>query len=322
MVLRVETVREGVLPAVLVEWTVLDRTYRVLPLIAGLEVGTLDNAATRETEDAWVQVIESLSEVLAHTVLAALPGVGREERDMLDIDRAHRLTLDSTEEHAEASLGEGAGRLDLKGIFLPLLALDDEVLVGELLTLTHGVVIDQLDAQQTLAALRDTCPDGEAVGGILLYCDAEETLVLEAGALVLMARIREAYVVWILVKWAALVHDLELTEGSPAHEVLWELEGAVLDHLGIETAIGCKVDILKEDTILGRGDRGTYLLGLDDQIILGSLSRESNSGTESQSCKDAFCFHVVVFGDIDYVLYAQIRCKYNNYFCKNYIFLC
>ena len=74
-----ETVAEGVVPAVLVQRTVLDRSHAVLPLVAGLQLGTFHDTTARETEYTGVHVKERLGEVLAHTVLTAFPCVGREE---------------------------------------------------------------------------------------------------------------------------------------------------------------------------------------------------------------------------------------------------
>ena len=47
----------------------------------------------------------------------------------------------------------------------------------------------------------------------------------------------------------AIVLHLKVSEGAPAHQVLGELERAVLHHLCIKTTVGSVVDILKEDTV-------------------------------------------------------------------------
>ena len=49
---------EGVVPTVLVQRTVLNRTYRVFPLVAGGKVGAFHDAAARETEDARLELLE------------------------------------------------------------------------------------------------------------------------------------------------------------------------------------------------------------------------------------------------------------------------
>ena len=96
-----ETMAEGVVPAVLVERTVLYGAYAVLPLIAALEVGTLNDTAAGEAEYARVHVEECLSKILTHAVLAAFPRVGGEEGDVLDIGSG----LVAHEEDAEGTLG-------------------------------------------------------------------------------------------------------------------------------------------------------------------------------------------------------------------------
>ena len=70
---------EGVFPAVMVQWTVLDRPHRVLPLVALVQRTALYDASTRKSEDAWMQVFQCLSQVAAHTVLAVLIGVDWEQ---------------------------------------------------------------------------------------------------------------------------------------------------------------------------------------------------------------------------------------------------
>ena len=69
---------EGVLPAVVVQRTVLYRTHAVLPLVALVERATLHDASAREAEDAWVQVFQGLGEVATHAVLTILIGIDRE----------------------------------------------------------------------------------------------------------------------------------------------------------------------------------------------------------------------------------------------------
>lgn len=70
-----EAVAEGVLPAVDVQGAVLDGADGVLPVVSGLDVRALDDAAAREAEYARTRVGQSLYEILAQAVLAALPRV-------------------------------------------------------------------------------------------------------------------------------------------------------------------------------------------------------------------------------------------------------
>ena len=55
-IVRVEAVGESVLPAVLIQRTVLNGADGVLPLIARTEVDALHDAAAREAEQAGVHV--------------------------------------------------------------------------------------------------------------------------------------------------------------------------------------------------------------------------------------------------------------------------
>ena len=157
------------------------------------------------------------------------------------------------EEDAEGTLRLGAGRLQRGRVFLPFLAADLDVDGGKALVFTHGLIVDEAHFEGALAALGTACPEGEAVGGILLDGNAEETFVLQAGELVIVAGIFQAYIVRIALEGTVVLH-IEIAKGAPAHETLGELERAVLHHLGIEAAVGSVVDILKEDTV----HRGLY----------------------------------------------------------------
>jgi hypothetical protein len=84
-IVRIETVREGILPAILVERTVLYRTDGILPLITGLKVYTLNDTSSRESKQSGILISKSLSKVATHTVLAIFEGVNREETDVLEV---------------------------------------------------------------------------------------------------------------------------------------------------------------------------------------------------------------------------------------------
>ena len=73
--------RERIVPAVLVERTVLGIAHRVFPLIACFEVGTFHDTSARETEDAGMQIFERLHQVGTQSV----PVVFGEERHMVEV---------------------------------------------------------------------------------------------------------------------------------------------------------------------------------------------------------------------------------------------
>ena len=70
---------EGVVPAVLIERTVLHRAECVLPVVTSIEVGTLNDTSTGEAEATGFHISQCLHEVLTQATLAAFPGVDREE---------------------------------------------------------------------------------------------------------------------------------------------------------------------------------------------------------------------------------------------------
>ena len=144
---------KGVVPAVFVQGTVLNGAHRVLPLIACLEVGTLNNTAAREAEHARMHVVQCLCQVLTHAVLATLPCLDREERNMLHISGSLAVAP-----HTQVCLVEGASWFDDSGVFLPFLAAYVHACVAQLLVVAHGSVVHQVDPQLGLAAIGHTGP--------------------------------------------------------------------------------------------------------------------------------------------------------------------
>jgi len=271
-VVGIEAVAEGVVPAVLVQRTVLNGAYAVLPLVAGLEVCTLYDAASGESEHARVHVGECLSQVAAHAVLTTLPGVGGEEGDMLHVSRG----LVACEEDAEGTLRLRLRRRERGGVLLPLLAADLYVDSGKALVFTHRGIVNETHLEGALAAFGATGPEGEAVGLVLHDGNTEEAFVLKARELVAVAGVFQTHIVGIALEGSVVFH-LEVTEGAPAHEALGELERAVLHHLGIEAAVGSVVDILEEDTV----HRGLYgcpkFLGVHVHDVCLCRRREAGS---------------------------------------------
>ena len=146
-IVGIEAIVESIVPAVLVEFTVLDGTYTVLPLVAGSEVNPLDDTAARETEYAGMHVIEGLCQILAHAVLTTFPGVRGEEGDVFHVGGGDRSLVSAAQEDAEGSLSLGAGRGEGGGVLLPLAALDLHLHFGKALVFAHGVVIYEADLE-------------------------------------------------------------------------------------------------------------------------------------------------------------------------------
>ena len=82
---------EGVVPAVLVEGTIFDVAYGVLPLVTRGQVGTLHDASTGEAEDARMEVLKILDEVGAQSV----PVVSGHEAHMVEINALAALKEDA-----------------------------------------------------------------------------------------------------------------------------------------------------------------------------------------------------------------------------------
>ena len=206
------------MPAVLVQRTVFYWANAVLPLVARLQVSTLDDAAARETEYAWVHVVQSLCQILAHTILTSLPCVDGEERYMLYVSGRLAVAPD-----AEVSFGKGALGFDDGSVFLPLLAADVHTGVAQLLVVAHGGVVNKVDPQLCLTAIGHTCPDREAVLLATLHADAEETVILNHRVFVAVTSRGQTYIVRILVEWAVVLqHDL--ARNVPSCEGIGKLE--------------------------------------------------------------------------------------------------
>ena len=144
---------EGVVPTVFVQRTVLHWAYSVLPLVASGEVGTLDNATAWEAEDAWLQLLQRLCQVLTHTVLVSLVGIYGEEADVLHIG-GHLAVCP----HTEVRLGESSLGLDDGSIFFPFLAAYFHTDVAQFLVVAHRGVIHQINPNLGCAAIGNTCP--------------------------------------------------------------------------------------------------------------------------------------------------------------------
>ena len=263
-------VGEGIFPAVLVDGAVLDGAYGIFPLVAQVERSALNYAAAGEAEDTGMEVLEGLGYVFAQTVLMTFIGVNGEERDVLDIhDARAAAALLVTEEQAQLCAVDGAGTLDCHGVLFPFARVHLEVSVGELLLLGHRVLVNELNPKVLRTAVGHAGPDGETVVGVLLETNAEEALVLKAGPEVAVASRGEAGVVRVALERAVGL-DLDLAEGVPPHKVIGsELEGAVLEELAVEAAVGREVDVLEEDAPLRGLNHGTGLLGVDGDDGLG-----------------------------------------------------
>ena len=113
---------EGISPAVLVQRTVLRSTHRVLPLVTGIEVGSLYDTSARETEDAWLQVSQILYEIGTETI----PVVLREERDMVEVYALRTLLQIYSHQTLGISLRRSKGSSKL----LPFIIGDIDDLLG------------------------------------------------------------------------------------------------------------------------------------------------------------------------------------------------
>ena len=255
---------EGIVPTVLVERTVLYRTYSVLPVVAGRKVCTLDDTSAWEAEHTWLKLFERLCEILAHAVLMSLIRIHREERHVLQVSSHLRVAP-----YAQVRFVERLLSLERDSILLPLLARDVKTSVAYLLVVSHGSVLYKVNPYLGIAAVRHTSPHREAVLRVGLDTDAEEPLILYHSVLIAVARRSETHIVRILFE-RTVVLQRHLARDDPSGVVVGKFERAVLDELSVETAVSRIVDVFKEDSIHGRRDRSSCLRRVDvERVSLG-----------------------------------------------------
>ena len=262
IVVGIKTEIKGVVPTVFVEFAVFDGADGVFPLITALQIRTFNDATARKTENARFHIAQRLRQILAHTVFATHPSVNGEERNVFQVGGNNRLLVKTTQENPHRRLGVCNFALELCGVLLPLAAVNVHVANFLLLNLAHRCVVNNLYKHRRLAALGTTRPNGKPVLLAFLDVDAEEALILNAGVLVRMSRIAEPYIMRTILKGAILPH-LNIAERPPAHQSLWKLKRAVLDHFGVQTTVRRKIDVLEKDAVHRTLHRRAGLCGVD-----------------------------------------------------------
>ena len=265
---------EGVLPSVSIQRSILHASDGVFPLVACVERGSLHDAATGKAEHARVHVGQRLSQVVAQTVLAALVGVFREERHMLQ-----RHGVLAAQEDAQLSLRFGSCGLDHHLVAFPLRSLHVYFHLAEVLSFIHGLLVDELHANLR-AALRSPGPHREAIVLVFLDADAEEALVLQSRSPFLVSRVAQHHVVRTAFK-ESVVLQFHVAKDPPAHEVLRKLKRAVLHQFAIQAAVGGKVNVLEEQSVHGRRHGSPCLLCLHVHHVRLCLSRQGSSQCQS-----------------------------------------
>ena len=162
----------------------------------------------------------------------------------------------------------------------PLIARNGDLLLVDRVVL----VVDELHANLSFLSLQvvETGKDREVIAHPFLQSHAEEATVLQSCELLVMTGTLQYHVVGIAVKGRLHVADTDIAEGVPTHQPLRKFKTAVFDHLGIESAVGAEVDILKEDTVHRRLD-GRTRLGVDGEL---SLSRSPREGEQAKGQRD------------------------------------
>ena len=251
------------LPAVVVQRAVLDGSDGVLPLVAVLQRFALDDAAAGEAQHAGVHVVERLSEVAAHAVLAVLERVDGEKAHVLESHAAC-----AAEQHAQTALLCGLAGREHSFVLLPLAAAHLYLRLGALLRFVLRALVGKRDVDCSVAVQR-SCPYREAVRLVFDESDAEVALVLQTRSALLMPREAEHYVVGAALEGSVRLH-LHVAERLPSEQRLRKLERTVLYKLAVQSAVGSIVDVLEEDAVHGGAYRCASLTGVDvERVRLG-----------------------------------------------------
>ena len=271
IIVGIETMRESIVPAILVERAVLSRSHTVLPLIASCQISAFYDTSTGETEDAWVKIFQVFHQVGTQS----MPVILREEADMIEVYAVGTLQEDAHQTLLDSLVGGERHRF-----LRPLVVGDSDLLLVDRVIL----VVDKLYTNLSFLALQvvETGKDREIIVHTLLQSHAEEAAVLQSCELLVVTGALQYHVVGIAVKGRFHVADADIAEGVPAHQPLRKFKTAVFDHLGIESAVGAEVDIFEEDTVHRRLD-GRTRLGVDGQL---SLSRSPREGEQAKGQRD------------------------------------
>ena len=85
VIIREETVGKRILPAILIQRTILYRTYRLLPVITGCQIRPFHNTTAGETEDSRMNICQRLGQIFTKSVFMPFPGIYRKKRNVFQI---------------------------------------------------------------------------------------------------------------------------------------------------------------------------------------------------------------------------------------------
>ena len=177
-----------------------------------------------------MNICQSLGQVAAHAVVAALECVDGEEAHMF---QAYGVA--AVEEYAQLCLVVGLVGLQPDFIFLPFGRFHVESDRSEILVFAHRGRVDKL------------------------YGDAAGAFVDEAGAAFHMLRVGEHHIMGAALE-RSVGFQFDIAECLPSHETLGKFKRAVLDQFSIQSAVGGIVDIFEEQAVHGVLYRGSGFL--------------------------------------------------------------
>lgn len=200
-----------------------------------------------------MNICQSLGQVAAHAVVAALECVDGEEAHMF---QAYGVA--AVEEYAQLCLVVGLVGLQPDFIFLPFGRFHVESDRSEILVFAHRGRVDKLygDAAGAFGRL---CPYGETIFFAFLHSYAEVSFVDEAGAAFHMLRVGEHHIMGAALE-RSVGFQFDIAECLPSHETLGKFKRAVLDQFSIQSAVGGIVDIFEEQAVHGVLYRGSGFL--------------------------------------------------------------
>ena len=233
-----------------------------------------------------MKVVESLSKVAAHTVLAVFERVLREEAHVL---QSHAVL--ALQQESEIGFLHGLGRLKYEFILLPFVAADLQFGSGKFLVLLHCALVHERHLHVGVAA-HSLSPDCEAIFLVLIDADAEVAFVLQTGSRIVMAGIVEHHVMRTTLEGSVVLH-FKLAESLPAHKSIRKFERAVLHQLAVQSAVGSIIDIFEEDAVHGRLHRRPHLLGVHVESVGLSVCSKQRRGSYDAR-QESFLVHILM----------------------------
>ena len=167
-------------------------------------------------------------------------------------------------------MGIGKGRLQNDSLLLPFIPLHFHRLFQRIGTiLTH-----QFHRQFHRSCVRSAGIDRKTIFLTFLQTDTGKSLIIESGP-EQTSVIHHTHIVRIPFKARLLTLHTHISKRHPTYKWLRKFKRTVLHQFGIQTSVGTKIDIFKEDAIHGRLYLGCRFRNVNSHDMLLRLQANS-----------------------------------------------